>query len=123
MDPALIPRCPRCGAPLACAVDEMLMMHPDDATMAKVEAMQRLAAKHASAGGNIVVLELGVGLRNGVVKEMLAQVASAACARGSSLAYAIFNFNQVVFPRGLERFCIGVEGDMAQAFRAMEELR
>lgn len=124
VDPALIPRCPRCGAALACAVDEMLMMHPDDATMAKVEAMQRLAAEHAGAGGSIVVLELGVGLRNGVVKEMLAQVASAAaCARGSSLTYAIFNFNQVVFPRGLERFCIGVEGNMAQAFRAMEELR
>ena len=121
---ALVPNCPRCRAPLACAVDEMLMMHPDDATMAKVEALHRLAAEHADAGGNIVVLELGVGLRNGVVKEMIAHVASKAVrAQSSNLTYAIFNYNQVVFPRGLERFCVGVEGDMAQAFRMMEELQ
>ena len=100
------------------------MMHPDDATMAKVEALHRLAAEHADAGGNIVVIELGVGLRNGVVKEMLAHVASKAVrAQSSNLTYAIFNYNQVVFPRGLERFCVGVEGDMTQAFRMMEELQ
>ena len=124
VDASLTPRCPRCGAPLTCAVDEALMMHPDDETVRKVEALYQLAAGHAEKGGNVVVLELGVGLRNGVVKALLAKAASmVANAPGATLTYAVFNFNQVVFPQGLEQFCVGIEGDMAQAFRAMEELR
>ena len=124
VDASLIPRCPRCGAPLACAIDEALMMHPDDETVRKVEVLYQLAAEHAERGGSVVVLELGVGLRNGVVKALLAKAASlAAGASGANLTYAVFNFNQVVFPQGLELFCIGIEGDMAQAFRAMEGLK
>ena len=99
------------------------MTHPDRETRAKVETLYQLAAEHAERGGNVVVLELGVGLRNGVVKALLAEAASlVAHAPESSLTYAVFNYNQVVFPQGLERFCVGIEGDMAQAFRMMEEL-
>ena len=124
VDASLIPRCPRCGAPLACAVDEALMMHPDDETVRKVEALYRLTAERAEKGDSVVVLELGVGLRNGVVKALLAKAASmVANAPEANLTYAVFNFNQVVFPQGLERFCVGIEGDMAQAFRTMEGLR
>lgn len=123
VDASLIPRCPQCGAPLVCAVDEALMAHPDEGAKEKTEALYRLAAECTDAGGAVVVLELGVGLRNGIVKALLAKGASlAANAPGSSLVYAVFNYNQVVFPRGLERFCVGVEGDMAEAFRAMGEL-
>lgn len=121
VDPALVPRCSRCGAPLVCAVDEALMARPDGVTVEKVEALCRLAAEHAGNGGNVVVLELGVGLRNGMVKALLERAALASAnAPGSNLTYAVFNYSQVVFPPGIERFCVGVDGDMAEAFRAME---
>ncbi len=121
VDPELVPRCPHCGAALVCAVDEALMAHPDAATMGKLETLYRLAAEHARNGSNVVVLELGVGLRNGVVKALLAKAASAISrAPGANLTYAVFNYNQVVFPSSMERFCVGVEGDMAEAFRTME---
>lgn len=122
-DPDLIPRCPRCGAPLACAVDEALMVHPDDAMREKLAMLRSEVLECAREGGRMVVLELGVGLRNGTIKAMLGQAASTMLdAPGSELAYAIFNYSQIVLPFGLERYCIGIEGDMANAFQTMEAM-
>ena len=71
----------------------------------------------------MVVLELGVGLRNGMIKDMLARASSMiASPPGSEFTHAIFNYNQIVFPSGLENYCIGIEGDMADAFQMLEAI-
>lgn len=56
----------------------------------------------------ILFLELGVGLRNGVIKRMLAQVANA-CEHAT---YIVFNYSQAMVP---DASCetILVEADMA----------
>ncbi|MDO4537499.1 MAG: hypothetical protein Q4B54_05000 [Coriobacteriales bacterium] len=114
--PSLVPRCPQCGAPLTCAIDERRLQHPDVQLTQQLKTLQELLARHH--GRNIVVLELGVGLRNGVIKQLLAH----AVRSEPSLTYAVFNYSQVVFPQGLEQHCIGIPGNMAAAFQAMETL-
>lgn len=122
IDEALIPRCPHCGAPLICAVDEGRLQHPDSQAKEQVRRLQELVARHR--GDNVVVLELGVGLRNGVVKHVLKQAALGTMPSGdqSRLTYGIFNYNQVVVPPEFASRTIGVSGDMAQAFHTMEQL-
>ncbi len=110
VDQSLIPACPHCGAPLMCAIDERRLQQPDFQLIAQLDALEEFAQRHA--GGNIVVLELGVGMRNGVVKRMLSHLVSGE----PNLTYAVFNYNQVVFPHGLEQCCIGIDGDLAVAF-------
>ncbi len=110
VDPTLIPVCPHCGALLVPAIDEMRLRHPDSACRELLTRFERLVTAHR--GQDIVVLELGVGLRNRVIKHLLAQ----AVADEPNLTYAIFNYDQVVFPRGLEGHCVGIDGDMAVAF-------
>jgi len=113
VNPKLVPTCPHCGAPLTCAVDELRLQHPDTEISSQFDAFKRVLEQHKN--DNIVVLELGVGLRNGVIKSMLAQSVS----HEPNVTYAVFNYSQVVFPQGLESHCIGIEGDMASAFRDM----
>lgn len=123
VDPDLVPRCPRCGASLVCAVDEMFMAHPDGLMRKKIETLKSEVIECAQKGGRMVVLELGVGLRNGMIKDMLARASSMiASTPGSEFTYAIFNYNQIVFPSGLENYCIGIEGDMADAFQMLEAI-
>lgn len=124
VDPDLVPRCPQCGASLVCAVDEMFMAHSDGSMREKVERLKSEVIECAQKGGRMVVLELGVGLRNGVIKAMLAQASSMIVnTSGSELTYAVFNYDQIVFPSGLEQYCIGIEVDMAKAFQMLGEIR
>lgn len=65
----------------------------------------------AHAHQKILFLELGVGLRNGVIKRMLAQIANAC----EHITYTAFNYSQAMAP---DTSCetILVDGDMAPAF-------
>lgn len=65
----------------------------------------------AHAHLKILFLELGVGLRNGVIKHMLAQIANAC----EHTTYTVLNYSQTM---ALDASCetILVDGDMAPAF-------
>lgn len=65
----------------------------------------------AHAHQKILFLELGVELRNGVIKRMLAQIANAC----EHITYTAFNYSQAMAP---DTSCetILVDGDMAPAF-------
>lgn len=91
------------------SVDERRLAHPDANAMAQLEELARLVRAHRN--GRVAILELGVGLRNGVIKRMLAQVANA-CEHAT---YIVFNYNQAMVP---DASCeaILVDGDMALAF-------
>ena len=91
------------------SIDEMRLAHPDALATAQLEELTRLVQAHHN--GRVVILELGVGLRNGIIKHMLAQVANAS----ERATYIVFNYNQAMAP---DASCetILVEGDMAPAF-------
>ena len=91
------------------SIDERRLAHPDELATAQLEELARLVRAHRN--GRVAILELGVGLRNGVIKRMLAQVANA-CEHAT---YVVFNYNQAMVP---EASCetILVDGDMALAF-------
>ena len=98
------------------SVDEMRLAHPDALAMAQLEELERLVRTHLN--GRVAILELGVGLRNGVIKHMLAQIANA-CEHAT---YIVFNYSQAMAP---DAACetILVEGDMAPAFEEIARCR
>ena len=98
------------------SVDERRLAHPDANAMAQLEELARLVRAHRN--GRVAILELGVGLRNGVIKRMLAQVANA-CEHAT---YIVFNYNQAMVP---DASCetILVDGDMALVFEEVVRCR
>lgn len=91
------------------SIDEMRLAHPDALAMAQLEELERLVQAHRNH--KVAILELGVGLRNGVIKRMLAQIANA-CEHAT---YIVFNYSQAMTP---DASCetVLVDGDMAPAF-------
>lgn len=98
------------------SVDERRLAHPDALALAQLEELERLVRTHRS--GRVAILELGVGLRNGVIKRMLAQVANAC----ESATYIVFNYSQAMAPdASCESILVG--GDMAPAFEEVARCR
>lgn len=91
------------------SIDERRLAHPDALALAQLDELARLVQAHRN--GRVAILELGVGLHNGVIKHMLAQIANA-CEHAT---YIVFNYSQAVAP---DASCetILVDGDMAPAF-------
>ena len=108
----LVPRCPHCGAeafPWVRGYGNFLQGELYDEQYRKVSDWL-----DAHAREKILFLELGVGLRNGVIKRMLAQVANA-CEHAT---YIVFNCSQAMVPDALCETIL-VEGDMALAFEGV----
>lgn len=98
------------------SIDEQRLAHPDALATAQLEELARLVRVHRD--GRVAILELGVGLRNGVIKRMLAQIANA-CEHAT---YIVFNYSQAMAP---DASCetILVDGDMAPAFEEVVRCR
>ncbi len=98
------------------SIDEQRLAHPDALATAQLEELARLAQVHRNH--KVAILELGVGLRNGAIKHMLAQIANA-CEHAT---YIVFNYSQAMAP---DASCetILVEGDMAPAFEEIAQCR
>lgn len=98
------------------SIDERRLAHPDALATSQLEELARLVRAHRN--GRVAVLELGVGLRNGVIKRMLAQVANA-CEHAT---YIVFNYSQAMVP-DVSCEAILVDGDMALAFEEVIQCR
>ena len=98
------------------SIDERRLAHPDALATAQLEELACLVRTHRN--GRVAILELGVGLRNGVIKRMLAQIANA-CEHAT---YIVFNYSQAMAP---DASCetILVDGDMAPAFEEVVRCR
>lgn len=98
------------------SVDELRLAHPDDLATTQLEELARLVRAHRN--DRIAILELGVGLRNGVIKRMLAQIANAC----EHTTYIVFNYSQAMAP---DASCetILVDGDMTPAFEEIIQCR
>lgn len=88
----------------------------DALAMTQLEELERLVQAHRN--GRVAILELGVGLRNGIIKHMLAQIANV-CEHAT---YIVFNYSQAMAP---DASCetILVDGDMAPAFEEIAQCR
>ena len=98
------------------SVDERRLAHPDALAMAQLEELERLVRTHRN--DRVAILELGVGLRNGVIKHMLAQIANAC----EHVTYIVFNYNQAMVPDASCEMIL-VDGDMALAFEEVVRCR
>lgn len=98
------------------SVDEMRLAHPDALATARLEELARLVQVHHN--GRVVILELGVGLRNAIIKRMLAQVAN----DSEHATYIVFNYSQAMAPDALCETIL-VDGDMAPAFEEIARCR
>ena len=98
------------------SIDERRLAHPDALATAQLEELERLVQAHRN--DRVAILELGVGVRNGVIKRMLAQIANV-CEHAT---YIVFNYSQAMVP---DASCetILVEGDMALAFEEVVRCR
>ena len=98
------------------SIDERRLAHSDNLAVAQIEELERLVRVHRNS--KVVILELGVGLRNGIIKRMLAQIANA-CEHAT---YIVFNYSQAMAP---DASCesILVDGDMALAFEEVVRCR
>ena len=98
------------------SIDERRLAHPDALAAAQLEELARLVRAHRN--GRVAILELGVGLRNGVIKHVLAQIANT-CEHAT---YIVFNYSQAMAP---DASCeaILVDGDMAPAFEEVAQCR
>ena len=98
------------------SIDELRLTHPDAIAAAQLEELARLVRAHRN--DRVAILELGVGLRNGVIKRMLAQIANV-CEHAT---YIVFNYSQAMAP---DASCetILVDGDMAPAFEEIIRCR
>lgn len=72
----------------------------------------------AHRNGRVAILELGVGLRNGIIKYMLAQIANT-CEQAT---YVVFNYSQAMAPDASCKTIL-VDGDMAPAFEEVAQCR
>lgn len=98
------------------SIDERRLAHPDALATAQLEELERLVQAHRN--GRVAILELGVGLRNGIIKHVLAQIANV-CEHAT---YIVFNYSQAMAP---DASCetILVDGDMTPAFEEIAQCR
>lgn len=98
------------------SIDERRLALPDALALAQLDELARLVQAHRN--GRVAILELGVGLRNGIIKRMLAQIANA-CEHAT---YIVFNHSQAMAP---DASCetILVDGDMAPALEEVVRCR
>ena len=112
----LIPRCPRCGGPMA------NNLRCDD-TFVEDEAWHFAAGRYADflrkhEGARVLFLELGVGWNTpGIIKYPFQRMA----VRNERAVYACVNLGEADAPRELEGRSILVDGDIGEVLRGLEE--
>lgn len=104
---SLIPRCPRCGAPL---VPSMAAGIADDG---QAEAFKRFIKGPGMESA--VFLDLGTGPRNALVKEPLRAMAMSR----PGAAYAEVNLRTAPVPGGFKCAFLRIDGDMGAALKAL----
>lgn len=109
----LIPRCPHCGSPLTVNIADSNSFFQTEHFQKKMQDYQNFIRKYHEK--NLVILELGVGWRNRMIKEPLMQLT----ASEPNAVYITFNKGEVYIPSEITDKSIGVDGDIATA---MEEI-
>lgn len=105
----LLPKCPKCGELMEPNLPNGQSFFHTNAWQQKSKAYQEFTHKYH--GKRLVILELGIGYRNQMIKAPLMQLAMAE----ANCTYITFNKGELYIPAELMDKSIGVDGDIAEA--------
>ena len=112
----LVPRCPRCGGPMANNLRSDDTFVEDEAWHLAAGRYRDFLRKHE--GARVLFLELGVGWNTpGIIKYPFQRMA----VRNERAVYACVNLGEAAAPRELEGRSILVDGDIGEVLRELEE--
>ena len=106
IDTSLIPSCPHCGGP---------MMFSFSADKSALDRYQAFLARYS--GKKIVILELGIGPRNQLIKAPLMDLAY----REPHAYYAAFNKGELYIPEEIAQKSAVMDGDLGDSLKAVAE--
>lgn len=108
----LIPHCPKCGGPMQIHVPLDEYFIPNTATQKRFE--QFLQQYH---GKKLVVLELGIGWRNQMIKAPLMRLVHSE----PKATYVTINKGEIYIPNNISEKSFGVDGDLASVLEEIAE--
>lgn len=109
----MVPRCPVCGGPMQIHMEGDRNFIPDMASKNRMEAF--LQKYH---GKKLVILELGIGWRNQLIKAPLMRLA----AQEPEAAYITVNLGEIYIPDEIREKSYGLDGDLAAILRELSEV-
>ncbi len=107
----LVPHCPNCGGPVTVNMSDNDSFFRTEQFQRKMEDYQKFV--RSCHGGKLVILELGVGWRNRMIKEPFMRLA----ASEPEAVYITFNKGEIYIPSEIKEKSIGVDGDIAEVLR------
>lgn len=108
----LVPRCPKCGGPMDIHMGAGQRMIPDTAAQARFQTF--LKTYH---GKKLVVLELGIGWRNQLIKApMMRLVASE-----PNATYVTINLGEIYIADNIKEKSFGLDGRLDELLPALRE--
>ena len=106
----LVPRCPKCGGPMDIHMGAGQRMIPD--TQAQRRYAEFLENYH---GKKLVVLELGIGWRNQLIKAPLMRLVD----REPNATYVTVNLGEVYIADGIQEKSFGLDGPLAEVLSGL----
>lgn len=113
----LIPKCPECGGQVQVHVEVDRNFLKGDAWQASNQAYRDFI-KHAH-GKSIVLLELGVGARNQLIKAPLMELTHLE----ENATYITLNKGELYIPNVIADKSIGIDGDIAEVLENLVQLK
>ena len=105
VSPELLPHCPVCGGPM------QVHMETDGNFIPETESRKRLEAfLEKYHGKKLVILELGIGWRNQLIKAPLMRLT----AREPQAVYVTVNLGEIFIPDEIRDKSYGLDGDLAE---------
>jgi NAD-dependent SIR2 family protein deacetylase len=99
----LVPRCPKCGGPMQIHMDGGSYFIPD---ITAKQRFQKFLDKYHEK--KLVVLELGIGPRNQLIKVPLMNLVY----REQNATYVTINLNEIFIPREIQSKSYGLDGSL-----------
>lgn len=110
----LIPVCPVCGGPMQVHMEADTNFIPDIESRKRLEAF--LKQYHRK---KLVILELGIGWRNQLIKAPLMRLT----AQEPQAVYVTINLGEIFIPEEIREKSYGLDGDLAEILHALAEER
>lgn len=106
----LVPHCPKCGGPMELHLAADASFLPDEGGQNRFQNFV-----NAYHGKNLLVLELGIGWRNQMIKAPLMNLV----AMEPGACYVTVNKGEIYIPKEIEGKSFGLDGDMTEILKGL----
>ncbi|WP_339229457.1 Sir2 family NAD-dependent protein deacetylase [Oceanobacillus sp. FSL K6-2867] len=113
----LVPECPECGGPMQVHLEVDRNFLKGEAWQASFKAYQDFIDKNQ--GKKLVLLELGVGARNQLIKAPFMDITNAE----KNATYITLNKGELYIPEEIAAKSIGINGDTAEVLQQLVQLK